>query len=136
MRHEFSKQTKRAALKRSDGLCEATGEVYGLEPGKRCHAPLARGVEFDHYPIAATEPDSDGIENCVACCKACHKHKTRTFDVPMQAKSKRVSDIHLGIRNAPKMQGRSFAKSKPQRRATTELEPKFEGDILTRKATL
>ena len=35
-----------------------------------------------------------------------------------------------------KMQGRGFAKSKPQHRATEPLEPKFEGDILTRKATL
>ena len=97
MRYEFSKQTKRAALKRSDQLCEAVGAVYGLEPGQRCHAPLSRGVEFDHYPVPATERDRDGLENCVACCPTCHKHKTRTFDIPVQAKTKRVSDAHLGV---------------------------------------
>lgn len=35
MRYEFPKPVKRDALKRSGGLCEATGEVYGLEPGQR-----------------------------------------------------------------------------------------------------
>ena len=97
MRHEFTKPTKREALKRSGGFCEAIGMVYGLEPGQRCNAPLSHGVEFDHYPIPATERDSDGLENCVAVCTTCHKHKTRTFDVPIQAKTKRVSDKHLGI---------------------------------------
>ena len=97
MRSEFSKPTKREALKRSDGLCEAVGTVYGLDPGQRCNAPLSHGVEFDHYPVPATERDSDGLENCVACCRTCHSHKTRTFDIPIQAKTKRVSDAHHGV---------------------------------------
>ena len=97
MRSEFSKQTKRAALKRSGKLCEAVGSVYGLEPGQRCNAPLSHGVEFDHYPVPATERDSDGLENCVACCPTCHGIKTRHFDIPVQAKTKRVSDAHLGV---------------------------------------
>lgn len=130
MRSEFSKPTKREALRRSNGLCEAVGEVYGLEPGKRCNAPLSHGVEFDHYPIAATERDSDGLENCVACCKTCHRHKTSTFDVPMQAKSKRVRDRHLGIGNAtPKIQSAGFARAAPQRRASSPVKGKFDGDI-------
>ena len=54
-RYEFSKATKRQALQRSAGLCEAVGAVYGLKPAERCNAPLAKGVEFDHYPAPATD---------------------------------------------------------------------------------
>jgi 5-methylcytosine-specific restriction endonuclease McrA len=97
MRHEFSKATKREARARSGGLCEAVGSVYGLEPGRRCNAPLSHGVEFDHYPAPATDPGSDTLENCVAVCKVCHRFKTSHYDVPMQAKNKRQSDRHLGI---------------------------------------
>jgi 5-methylcytosine-specific restriction protein A len=121
MRHEFSKPTKREALKRSGMFCEAVGAVYGLEPGQRCNAPLSHGVEFDHYPVPATERDSDGLENCVACCKTCHGYKTRTFDIPVQAKTKRVSDKHLGIRKPSRLQSRGFPKAEPQRTATTPL---------------
>lgn len=96
-RYEFSKQTKRDALKRSGGLCEAAGPIYGLEPGQRCNFPLSSGVEFDHWPVQATEPGSDTLENCVSCCPTCHKHKTCTFDIPGQAKSKRVQDAHTGV---------------------------------------
>ena len=54
------------------------------------------------------------------------------------ARAKRDTIITKGWAQTerPKMQGRGFAKSKPQHRATEALEPKFEGDILTRKATL
>jgi hypothetical protein len=96
-RAEFSKETRRAALKRSGGLCEATGKVYGLEPGQRCNAKLMYGVEFDHYPIRAADGGSADLSNCVAVCKKCHKWKTRTFDIPLAAKGKRVRDRHRGL---------------------------------------
>ena len=114
MRHEFSTKVKRLALQRSTGYCEAVGNVYGLEPGQRCNAPLSYGVEFDHYPIQATEEGSNGLENCVAVCKTCHKHKTRTFDIPTQAKSKRIRDKHSGIKKAKKkIPSRGFKAYKP-----------------------
>lgn len=121
-RYEFSKQTKREALQRSGKLCEAVGSVYGLLPGQRCNAPLDAGVEFDHYPAPATDKGSDKLENCVACCKTCHGFKTRSYDTPMQAKGKRVSDKHLGIRKAPTMRSAGFAKAPPQRSATRKIE--------------
>lgn len=97
-RYEFSKQVKREALKRSGGLCEAVGSVYGQPPNQRCNWTLSQGVEFDHYPEPATDEGSNTLENCVACCPSCHHFKTSTYDVPMQAKGKRVSDKHLGIK--------------------------------------
>ena len=125
MRHEFSKPVKREALKRSGGFCEAVGKAYGLPSGQRCNAPLSHGVEFDHYPVPATERDSDGLDNCVACCKTCHAFKTRTLDIPVQAKTKRVSDKHQGIRPPSRLRGQGFRKAGPQHRATTPLSDKF-----------
>ena len=95
-RYEFSKPVMREADKRSGGRCEAVGVAYGLEPGQRCNAILVR-KEFDHYPLPATMEGSDTLANCVVCCPTCHGHKTRTLDIPVQAKTKRVSDKHLGI---------------------------------------
>lgn len=99
-RYEFSKVVKRAALKRSGGYCEAIGTKYGQPQGHRCYWSLAQGVEFDHYPVPATEVGSNTLKNCVAACPMCHRFKTSTYDVPMQAKGKRVSDKHLGIKKA------------------------------------
>lgn len=109
-RHEFSKAVKREALTRSGGLCEAVGEVYGLEPGQRCNAPLSHGVEFDHYPTPATDKGSDTADNCVACCRTCHRHKTSTYDVPMQAKGRRIRDKHAGIRKPSTLRSRNTFK--------------------------
>jgi len=120
-RHEFGKPVKREALKRSEGRCEAIGEVYGLSAGQRCNAPLSHGVEFDHYPSPAGDPGSDTIENCVSCCRTCHSFKTRTYDVPLQAKGKRVSDKHLGIGRASAWPQAQRKKAPPQHNATRRL---------------
>jgi len=118
MRYEFTKATKRDALKRSGGLCEATGEVYGLEPGQRCNAPLSHGVEFDHYPTPATDKGSDTLDNCVSCCRTCHRFKTSRYDVPMQAKGKRIRDKHAGIRPPSRLRSAGFPPSTGQHNAT------------------
>lgn len=120
MRHEFSKPTKRAAVFRANGRCEASGPVYGLEPEAGCWADLGHGFEIDHYPLPATMEGSDSLGNAVVCCKKCHSFKTANFDIPVQAKTKRVSDKHLGIvKPSGRMQSRGFAKVSPQHSATT-----------------
>jgi len=99
-RAEFNKATKRQALQRSGGLCEASGKVYGLEPGQRCNAPLSYGVEFDHYPIRAADGGSAELTNCTAVCVRCHRWKTSKFDVPQVAKGKRLVEKRWGLRKA------------------------------------
>lgn len=99
-RHEFSKPTKREALRRSGGLCEAVGSMYGLDEGHRCSAPLGYGVEFDHVILDANSKDNS-LENCAAVCVKCHKHKTRTHDIPKAAKTQRQQDDHRGISKKP-----------------------------------
>jgi 5-methylcytosine-specific restriction enzyme A len=125
-RYEFSKALKRDALKRSEKRCEAVGLVYGLEPGERCYAPLDHGVEFDHYPAPATDEGSDTLANCVACCPKCHARKTAAYDVPMQAKGKRISDKHLGIRRPSQFQSAGFRKAPPQHSATRPITRRSE----------
>jgi 5-methylcytosine-specific restriction protein A len=118
-RHNFSPKVKREARARSGGFCEAVGTVYGLEPGQRCNAPLAgKRVEIDHYPIPATDEGSDVLENAVACCVKCHAHKTATYDVPMQAKGKRMSDRHLGIRKPSQWGKQRLGNGNNQKSAT------------------
>ena len=109
MRHEFSRGTKKAALLRSGGVCEASGTVYGLEPETRCTVSLGLGVEFDHYPLPAHAENSNTVENCQAVCPAHHRFKTRTFDIPVEAKLKRVQRKHGPV------EGRGVKKPIPQR---------------------
>ncbi len=99
-RAEFSKQTKREALKRSGGLCEAIGPMYGSPVGyPRCGVPLAYGVEFDHIILDANSKDNS-LENCAAVCVKCHRHKTSKHDTPLAAKTLRQQDKAAGIRKA------------------------------------
>lgn len=95
-RAEFSKPTKRAALKRSGQCCEAVGSMYGLEEGQRCNGPLAYGVEFDHVILDANSKDNS-LENCAAVCVRCHKWKTAHHDTPKAAKTVRQMDKDSGV---------------------------------------
>jgi hypothetical protein len=96
-RAEFSKATRREALARAGGLCEAMGGVYGLKPGQRCSAQLSYGVEFDHYPIRAADGGGSELGNCLAVCIRCHRWKTHRHDAPDHAKEQRVRDKHRGV---------------------------------------
>lgn len=125
-RYEFSKQIKRDALARSGGECEGMGKVYGLGEGQRCNGPLSYGVEFDHYPLPATDEGSDTLDNCVAVCRTCHNFKTTKYDIPMQAKGKRIRDKVNGIRTKRKWQSPGFPAPTPQRTATGPIVRKSE----------
>jgi 5-methylcytosine-specific restriction endonuclease McrA len=95
-RREFSKATKRLALKRSGFLCEAVGAMYNLPVGKRCNSPLGSGVEYDHIVLEANSHDNS-LENCAAVCIKCHRWKSAKHDTPMAAKTVRMQDKFNGI---------------------------------------
>lgn len=97
MRREFGNPTKREALKRSRGVCEAMGRMYGLGNYQRCLASLAYGVEFDHVILDANSKDNS-LENCAAVCIKCHRWKSSKYDTPVAAKTLRQSDKANGIR--------------------------------------
>lgn len=94
---EFSKPTKREALKRAKNQCEASGPRYGWPTGQRCTASLGKGVIFDHDNPEANSKDAS-LENCRCICLACNRFKTDKTDIPMIAKTVRMQDKHLGIK--------------------------------------
>lgn len=94
-RTEFSRKTKREALERSGFKCEATGPDFGFEPGQRCNCSLSLGVQFDHILPDQLGGDTS-LENCMALCVQCHRHKTRS-DIQRIRKSDRQRDRHTGV---------------------------------------
>ncbi|KAA0684571.1 HNH endonuclease [Neorhizobium sp. P12A] len=122
-RTEFTRATKRDALERSGGKCEASGPRYGLEEGQRCNCSLSVGVIFDH-----DNPDQMGgdnsLENCRSICITCNKFKTRG-DIREIRKSDRIRDKNSRvIRPAGKLKGPGFAKAaKPDRVPKDSLPP-------------
>jgi len=123
-RAEFDKATKKAALKRAAGKCEAVGTWYGLKPGQRCEAPLGYGFDFDHIILDANSKDNS-LENCACVCRPCHKIKTTKHDIPLAAKTVRQQDKHLGIRKRS-----TFSCSRDSR-----FKKKIDGTVVPRTAT-
>jgi 5-methylcytosine-specific restriction protein A len=120
-RREFTKPTKRAALLRSGGKCEAVGTWYGLPAGQRCGADLAYGVQYDHIILDANSKDNS-LENCAAVCIKCHKHKSAKVDTPTAAKTLRQQDAARGIKR-PKQAIRSAGFPKADRQPKIQKQP-------------
>ncbi len=111
-RREFPRQVKRDALRRAAGRCEAPscGALFGVK------------FHFDH-DIADGLGGEPTLDNCAVLCHVCHGEKTRKHDVPLIAKTKRISDRHDGISTPrQKIQSAGFRKAAPQRSATRPLE--------------
>ena len=92
-RREFPAKVRVAAFERARGRCEV------------CTARLFPGnLEYDHEI-----PDAMGGEptlaNCVCVCRACHRAKTSTQDIPTIAKSNRVRSKHIGGKRRSRFRG-------------------------------
>lgn len=119
-RHEFNRETRREALKRSDLKCEASGPRYGLAEGQRCNCSLSLGVQYDH-DVPDQLGGDNSIENCRAVCVQCHKIKTRG-DIRQIRKSDRQRDKASGvIRSAGKIKSPGFPVS--QKAAARQTKP-------------
>lgn len=110
-RAEFTKPTKREALKRAKGRCEAVGAMYGLPANYRCDMRLGTGVEFDHVILEANSHDNS-LGNCAAVCIPCHKFKSAKHDTPLAAKTLRQQDKDSGIRKSSTFPGSRNSKFK------------------------
>ena len=119
-RREFTKATKRLALKRSGGFCEGIDTWYGLYPGQRCNASLSHGVEFDHIDLDANSKDNS-LANAAAVCIRCHKFKTAHHDIPVAAKTLRQQDKDNGIKS------RRSSLSHPK------LKRRMDGQVVSRR---
>lgn len=91
-RREFTRKTRREALKRSGGRCEADDARYGLT--ERCDADLGYGVRFDHY-LPNEFNGSNHLDNCRSVCVKCHKYATAN-DIRNIRKADRCRDKHAG----------------------------------------
>lgn len=110
-RKEFATKTRKAALQRSGGVCEAAGDWYGLPVGERCTRQLSYGVQYDHLILDANSHDNS-LENCRAVCPKCHDHKTRTRDTPTAAKT--VRQAFMGMKTKVKAKIASPPKAPKQ----------------------
>lgn len=76
-RHEFSAATRRAALERAGGRCEAVGALYGLPEGERCGNSIAnRRVVIDHE-LPDWLGGTNDLSNARAICARCDRWKTQ-----------------------------------------------------------
>lgn len=91
-RSEFPASVKIEAFKRDNGTCQL------------CLKKIVRVAHYDHWPVAAALGGSGTLENCRLLCRPCHERITRTVDLPVIAKCKRVAETRMGLR-APKRQG-------------------------------
>jgi 5-methylcytosine-specific restriction enzyme A len=110
MRREFPKSVKRESLRRAAGKCEAVncGALYGVK------------FHFDHI-IADGLGGEPTLDNCAVLCHVCHNEKTRKHDVPLIAKTKRISNKYLGIKKPSTLQSRGFERRPKQHTATRPL---------------
>lgn len=95
-RNNFSKDTKRQAFERSNGICECHLIPHVFKVA--CGCALGPGnVFYEHVNPDAISGRAD-LENCAALTKTCWSYKTNSYDKRVIAKSNRVQDRARGIR--------------------------------------
>jgi len=98
-RLEFKSDTKRAAFKRSNGICECH-LIPWLKRPQGCGVRLVTGsINYEHLNPDAIRPDNS-LENCAVLSRTCWKEKTRD-DRKVIAKSNHSRDRDRGIRPTP-----------------------------------
>lgn len=102
--------------------------------GGRCHISgrkIMPGEPWDlDHGVALINGGEHRESNLFPALRDKHREKTRA-DVAEKARTARKRKAHLGIKPAKRpLQSRGFAKAPGQKRATSPLAAKFDGDIL------
>lgn len=122
-RIEFSKDVKKQARARSGDACEAEGPLYGHRPGVRCGEDMrTKGYRYDHINPVEQSQDAT-LGNCLVVCPTCHDFKTRTRDIPMLAKGRRIAEKREGLR--PSSRPMPCGRNSP-------LKKKMNGEVVRR----
>lgn len=95
-RREFSPTVKRAALKRSRGVCECHRIPRVFEVA--CGRPLGEGNCFYEHVTADGAGGDPTLDNCAALTKTCWTYKTNQYDKKQVADTKRLADRSRNIR--------------------------------------
>lgn len=102
-RRNFSKETRRLAYKRSNGICEchllAKRKIPGFDDIEGCGVKLGPGNTFYEHIQCDQLSGMNDLSNCATLVRTCWRKKTDTYDLPTIAKSNRVRDLARGIRN-------------------------------------
>lgn len=97
-RRNFTKQTRRLAYKRSNGICECH-LVWQLPTYRTgCGVKLSPGNCFYEHISPDRLGGLNDLDNCAALSKTCWKLKTSGYDRPKIDKSRRQQDHGRGIR--------------------------------------
>lgn len=120
-RREFSREQKAQMIKRA---MDPKGCIWCEGCGLNLTGKV---IEFDHVIAEALIVDktkpltiADGKVLGRDCCHRAPGGKTAN-DVAVIAEAKRREAAHLGIRRAPQIKSRGFAKVPPQRKASAPL---------------
>lgn len=100
----------------------------------RCHRCKRKITPADRWSIehviALVNGGAHSEANMAISCEWCKPLKDAE-DVAQKAHNSRVRMRHAGVRkNAPRIQSAGFPKAPGQKRASSKLSAKFEGDIM------
>ena len=113
-------------------------KIWLREQGRCYVCSIKLRVGVDKYQIEHPDPlclgGSDDDADLRVICNDCHKAKTKQ-DAADKAKRDRIVTGGWEPGCKPKLSGPGFRKAAPQRRASSPIPEKFEGDILARRTT-
>lgn len=101
-RRNFTSETKRLAVKRSGGICECHLLAKAGIPGFRldgCGLSIGVGNTFYEHVNTSWHSGDNSLENAAVLVRTCWRNKTRTWDLPKIAKTKRQQNMRFGIRS-------------------------------------
>lgn len=94
-RNNFSKDTKRQAYERSNGICECHLIPHVFKVA--CGCALSPGNTFYEHIDPDKISGRNDLGNAAVLTKTCWKRKTADYDLPTIAKSNRTQDRARGI---------------------------------------
>lgn len=97
-RLEFTSPTKRAAYKRSLGICECH-LIPWLKRPQGCGCRLGAGNTFYEHIVPDNIRPDNSLDNCAVLTKTCWREKTDTYDRKVIAKSNHVRDLARNIKH-------------------------------------
>lgn len=111
-RREFTSDTKRQAVRRSGGICECHLLAKAGIPGFRldgCGLSIGVGNCFFEHVNTSWHSGDNSLDNAAVLTRTCWRNKTRTYDLPKIAKTKRQQNMRFGIKTES---GRPIAGTK------------------------
>lgn len=96
---DFGKDTKRAALERSGGICEChrVPQLMEILHDKPCGVPLGAGDTFYEHIIPKEFSGDNSLDNAAVLTRTCWRLKTDIYDLPAIADAKRQEDHQFAI---------------------------------------